>query len=72
MPQIAISSGSACASGSIEPSKILSAIGVPPQRARASIRFGVGRFNTREEVDFASERVVEAVKRLRGAGLKKR
>ena len=65
LPEIAISSGSACASGSIEPSKILSAIGVPPQRARASIRFGIGRFNTREEVDFAAERVVEAVRRLK-------
>ncbi len=72
MPEIAISSGSACASGSIEPSKILSAIGVPPQQARASIRFGIGRFDTREEIDFAADRTVDAVKRLRGTGLRKR
>jgi cysteine desulfurase len=65
MPGIAVSSGSACASGSIEPSKILSALGVPPHRARASIRFGIGRFNTREEIDFAADTVIDAVKRLK-------
>lgn len=63
--ELAVSSGSACTSASLEPSYVLKAIGVGEDLAHTSIRFGLGRFNTEEEIDFAIERVVAAVKRLR-------
>jgi cysteine desulfurase len=63
--EIAISSGSACASASAAPSHVLSALGLPADVARASLRFGLGRFTTEEEVDLAAERVVRAVTHLR-------
>ena len=50
-----MSSGSACTSASLEPSHVLTAIGVPAELAHASIRFGVGRWTTEEEVDYAAE-----------------
>ncbi len=62
---IAVSSGSACRSASPDPSHVLEAIGVAPDLAHASIRFGIGRFNTPEEIDAAAERVVAEVLRLR-------
>ena len=62
---IAVSSGSACTSASLEPSHVLRAMGVGDELAHSSIRFGFGRFTTREQVDFAIEQVVGAVKRLR-------
>jgi cysteine desulfurase len=62
---IAVSTGSACASASAAPSHVLTAIGVPPDGARASLRFGLGRFTTEEEVDLAAERVIKAVRHLR-------
>jgi cysteine desulfurase len=62
---IAVSSGSACTSASIEPSHVLAGIGLSPQAAHSSIRFGLGRFTTPDEVDFAIAKVSEAVKRLR-------
>src|SRR5688572_10065171 len=65
MSELAVSSGSACTSASLEPSYVLKAIGVGDDLAHTSIRFGLGRFTTEEEVDFAGERVVAAVKRLR-------
>ena len=65
MDGIAVSSGSACTSASQEPSHVLRAMGVNDEMAHTSIRFGLGRFNTREEVDLVSETVVESVKRLR-------
>jgi cysteine desulfurase len=61
----AVSSGSACTSASLEPSHVLRAMGVGDELAHSSIRFGFGRFSTREEVDFAVEQVVQAVRRLR-------
>jgi cysteine desulfurase len=65
MKDVAVSSGSACTSASLEPSHVLTAIGVPAYLAHASIRFGLGRWSTAEEVDYAVETTVRAVTRLR-------
>jgi cysteine desulfurase len=65
MKDVAVSSGSACTSASLEPSHVLTAIGVPADLAHASIRFGLGRWTTEEEVDYAAETAAAAVARLR-------
>jgi cysteine desulfurase len=62
---VAVSSGSACTSASLEPSYVLRALGVGDELAHSSIRFGLGRFNTDEEVDYVADLVVDRVKRLR-------
>lgn len=67
LPDLAISSGSACSTGATKPSHVLSALGVPAEDAFCSIRFGVGRFNTRADIDLAVTRVAEEAKRLRAA-----
>ncbi len=62
---VAVSSGSACTSASLEPSYVLRACGVSEELAHTSIRFGIGRFNTEEEVDYVGKYVVDQVKKLR-------
>jgi cysteine desulfurase len=62
---VAVSSGSACTSASLEPSHVLRSMDVGDDLAHSSIRFGIGRFTTEEQVDFAADQVIEAVRRLR-------
>ncbi|RMH03554.1 MAG: IscS subfamily cysteine desulfurase [Planctomycetota bacterium] len=62
---VAVSSGSACTSASLEPSHVLRAMGRGDDLAHSSIRFSLGRFNTEEEVDYVAERTIAAVRRLR-------
>ena len=62
---LAVSTGSACSSGSVEPSHVLTAIGIPAQRARGSLRFSLGRQNTKEEVDALLQALCDVVGRLR-------
>jgi cysteine desulfurase len=65
MKEVAVSSGSACTSASLEPSYVLHAMGVGDDLAHSSIRFGLGRFNTEEEVDYVADLVIRKVKKLR-------
>jgi cysteine desulfurase len=65
LKDVAVSSGSACTSASLEPSHVLAAIGVPAPLAYASLRFGLGRWTTAEEIDFAVAATAQAVARLR-------
>ncbi len=65
LKDVAVSSGSACTSATLEPSYVLKALGVGDELAHTSIRFGLGRFNTDEEVEYVAGRVVHEVKRLR-------
>ena len=67
-PSVAMSTGSACTSASVEPSYVLRALGLSDDRANASIRLGLGRFTTAAEVDFAVDAIAAAVSRVRKAG----
>jgi cysteine desulfurase len=62
---VAVSSGSACTSATLEPSYVLKALGVGEDLAHTSIRFGLGRFNTEEEVDYVTDKMVQVVTKLR-------
>jgi cysteine desulfurase len=64
---ICVSAGSACSSGSEEPPYVLVALGLDPELARASLRFGLGRTTTEEEIDYASDKVVSVVRQLQSA-----
>ncbi|KAJ3110377.1 cysteine desulfurase, partial [Nowakowskiella sp. JEL0407] len=65
LKEIALSSGSACTSASLEPSYVLLALGADDEMAHSSIRFGIGRFTTEADIDFTVERVVRHVTKLR-------
>jgi cysteine desulfurase len=62
---VAVSSGSACTSASLEPSYVLKAMGLDEDLAHSSLRFGIGRFNTEEEVDYVADLLINKVKKLR-------
>ncbi len=68
MPRLAVSTGSACTSASVEPSYVLSALGLPGDLARASVRIGLGRFTTEAEIDFTIDEIAAKVAMLRGPG----
>jgi cysteine desulfurase len=65
LKDVAVSSGSACTSASLEPSYVLRALGIGEELAHTSIRFGLGRFNTEEEIDYVADHVIQSVSRLR-------
>lgn len=67
LKDLAVSSGSACASASLDPSHVLQGIGVPHALALSALRFSVGRFNTEQEIDHAIDCICQAVSRLRGS-----
>lgn len=67
LDDVAVSSGSACSSATVEPSYVLRALGLDDELAHASLRFSVGRFTTEADIDFAAGRVIEVVERLRAA-----
>jgi cysteine desulfurase len=65
IPELAVSSGSACTSASLEPSHVLQSMGVGDELAHSSIRFGFGRLTTEEETDYAADQIIRAVIKLR-------
>ena len=64
--ELAVSSGSACTSASLEPSYVLKSLGVSEDLAHSSIRFGIGRYTTEQEVDYAAELIINSINKLRG------
>jgi cysteine desulfurase len=68
MPDLAVSSGSACSAADPQPSHVLRGIGLDEDSVRSSLRFGLGRFNTESEVDEAIKMILDATTRLRSQG----
>src|SRR5690606_17813522 len=68
LEDVAVSTGSACTSASVEPSYVLQALGMSSARANASLRIGIGRFTTQQEIDFAADRIADCVEALRKPG----
>jgi len=68
LPELALSSGSACSSAMPEPSHVLAALGLGPELVNSALRFGLGRATSAEEIDFAADRVIHEVRRLRSEG----
>ncbi len=68
---LAFSNSSACSSGSSKPSRILKALGLSDEEAFSSVRFGIGRFNTKDEIEYASNEIIEAVQKIRTLNKKK-
>src|SRR5262249_53155374 len=65
---ICVSTGSACTSGNLEPSHVLTAMGIPPDKARGALRFSFGSYNTQEELDYLMKTLPVVVEKLRAAG----
>jgi cysteine desulfurase len=65
LKDVCLSSGSACTSASLEPSYVLRSLGLNDENAHSSLRFGIGRFTTEEEVDYVVEKIVKVVQKLR-------
>jgi cysteine desulfurase len=65
LPDVALSTGSACTSATVEPSHVLRSLGIGEEMAHSAIRFGLGRFNTEEEIDYVAQRVIDSVRKLR-------
>ncbi|MGH2570329.1 MAG: cysteine desulfurase family protein [bacterium] len=65
MPDVAVSTGAACASASLEPSHVISALGFPPERGQSSIRYGLSRFTTEKEIELAADQAIAGVRKLR-------
>ncbi len=65
LKEIAMSSGSACTSASLEPSYVLKALGVGDDLAHSSLRISMGRWTTQEQIDYAADKIIEAVTKLR-------
>ena len=66
LPQVALSAGSACASGSPEPSHVLRAIGLSEEMARSTLRFGLGRGNDKNQINWVADRLIGVIRELRG------
>lgn len=69
-PELAFSTGSACGSGEPEPSYVIKALGLSEEQGKSTVRFGLGRWTTRENIDYAVDKISQAVKKIRGQSIK--
>ena len=65
LKELAVSTGSACSSETLEPSHVLKAIGKPDNLCKSALRIGFGRFNTKEEIDFATDKIIKVLNKIR-------